>query len=384
MQKKIIALAVAGLVSGAAFAQSNVQIYGILDIGYLNQNIDYSDSANNSGSADLSRTGFDKGALSTSRLGFKGEEALGNGLKANFVYELGIASSSGGHSTDTATALTTRQAYVGLSGNWGSFNIGRQAAVADDVWAIASTGMRNNAVGALYTADVVTNLVSGITGTTTLDAVAGIRRTSLRLSDAWTYRSPSMGGLSFAAQYGKAENDLKVNGTTNTDNKSDFYGLSAVYANGPINAGLAYGKEEVDTVTGSTSNNKQWTLGGSYDFGVAKVFAIYANGKNDATKAGAVTLADSNGWELGVHVPVTGAVTLLASYMDGKHKVGVNGVVGQADVDYKGYQLGALYSLSKRTAAYAMYGSLEGKWKETGFDAKADIDQFAIGLRHSF
>lgn len=383
MQKKIIALAVAGLMSGAVMAQSNVQIYGILDVGYLNQDADYSDSAGNRGSADLSRTGFDKGALSTSRLGFKGEEALGNGLKANFVYELGIASSSGGFATDTATALTTRQAYVGLGGNWGSFNIGRQAAVADDVWGMASTGMRNNAVGALYTADVLSNLAAGITGTTTLDASAGVRRTSARLSDALTYRSPNMGGLSFAAQYGKADNDLKVNGTTTTDNKSDFYGLSAVYANGPINAGLAYGKEEVDTVTGSTSNNKQWTLGGSYDFGVAKAFALYANGKNDATKAAAVNLTDSNGWELGVHVPM-GAVTLLASYMDGKQKVGVNGVVGQADVDYKGYQLGALYSLSKRTAAYAMYGSLEGKWKETGFDGKADIDQFAIGLRHSF
>ena len=36
MQKKIIALAVAGLVSGVAFAQTNVTVYGAIDVAYVN------------------------------------------------------------------------------------------------------------------------------------------------------------------------------------------------------------------------------------------------------------------------------------------------------------------------------------------------------------
>ena len=78
MQKKIIALAVAGLVSGVAFAQSNVTIYGVADANY------YYASGDN-----LSRTGVDSGGLNGSRIGFKGEEALGNGLKAIFTMEYG-------------------------------------------------------------------------------------------------------------------------------------------------------------------------------------------------------------------------------------------------------------------------------------------------------
>ena len=80
MQKKIIALAIAGLASSAAFAQTNVQIYGIVDaaMAYVN---------NSQG-----RDGFavQSGVLAGNRIGFKGTEDLGNGLKANFVLEQGF------------------------------------------------------------------------------------------------------------------------------------------------------------------------------------------------------------------------------------------------------------------------------------------------------
>ncbi|MBK8118055.1 MAG: porin [Sulfuritalea sp.] len=77
MQKKVIALAVAGLVSGSAFAQSNVTIYGLVDVGVTYVTAD----GKNSGWA------IDNGLLSGSRLGFKGQEDLGNGLKAIFTLE---------------------------------------------------------------------------------------------------------------------------------------------------------------------------------------------------------------------------------------------------------------------------------------------------------
>ena len=80
MQKKLIAMAVAGLASGAALAQSNVTVYGIVDMAYIR------------GAADgaSSRTFINSGGLSGSRLGFKGVEDLGNGLKAVFNLEWGM------------------------------------------------------------------------------------------------------------------------------------------------------------------------------------------------------------------------------------------------------------------------------------------------------
>ena len=83
MQKKIIALAVAGLVSGVAFAQSNVTVYGIADAGI--------GSWSAGSSANQRTTGVMTGGMSASRLGFKGEEALGNGLKAIFQFETAVS-----------------------------------------------------------------------------------------------------------------------------------------------------------------------------------------------------------------------------------------------------------------------------------------------------
>ena len=81
MQKKIIALAVAGLVSGAAFAQSNVVIYGIADAGYVYASKNTADNVK-------SQSRIYSGGQSGSRLGFRGTEDLGNGLSANFRLEI--------------------------------------------------------------------------------------------------------------------------------------------------------------------------------------------------------------------------------------------------------------------------------------------------------
>jgi hypothetical protein len=88
MQKKIIALAVAGLASGAALAQTNVTIYGIADAAYVYSSGDPGNTRGVAGSPGVgingtnTFSGIQSGMLSGSRLGFKGEEALGNGLKA--------------------------------------------------------------------------------------------------------------------------------------------------------------------------------------------------------------------------------------------------------------------------------------------------------------
>lgn len=112
MKKSLLALAVLGAFAGAASAQTNVTIYGVVDAGITHEN-----------GAAGSVTKLATGVQSGNRLGFKGTEDLGGGLKANFQIENGFNLDTG---TQRQGALFGRQAYVGLSGNFGAINLGRQ------------------------------------------------------------------------------------------------------------------------------------------------------------------------------------------------------------------------------------------------------------------
>src|SRR5574337_403515 len=131
MQKKLIALAVAGLVAAPAFAQSNVTIYGRADFGMVSR----------SGTTDLQdripgfdvngKTEFQSGVQSGSRIGFKGAEDLGNGLKAIFEIEYGTKIDEG---TTSSVAWGNRHSYVGLTGNFGTVVGGRLDGVRYNIW----------------------------------------------------------------------------------------------------------------------------------------------------------------------------------------------------------------------------------------------------------
>ena len=127
MQKKIIALAVAGLVSGAAFAQSNVTVYGIADMSYVN----YSD-ANATG---YSSTGqVQSGQWKTSRFGLKGSEDLGNGLSAIFQTEFGMLMDVNN------STIKQRPSWVGLrSANLGEIKAGNMTTFEDELLVATST-----------------------------------------------------------------------------------------------------------------------------------------------------------------------------------------------------------------------------------------------------
>ena len=126
MQKKLIALAVASLASGAAFAQTNVTMYGVADVGYMYSTGDAGRVGNVPIPGTNTFSGINSGLLAGSRLGFRGEEALGNGLKAVFTleYSLNLDNNSGVGNTG---GLNARQQYVGLShSGWGTVALGRQ------------------------------------------------------------------------------------------------------------------------------------------------------------------------------------------------------------------------------------------------------------------
>ena len=159
MKKSLIALAALAAVSGAAQAQSSITIYGIVDAGYSTKTS--TAAGGTKGNAFLA-TGAAAGTLhaqaatketktsgiagngaeSTSRLGFRGTEDLGGGLKANFVFETGVNPAE-----STISAWNNRQAFVGLEGGFGVMTVGTVYSAAHSLAAGFSASTLPNVVG---------------------------------------------------------------------------------------------------------------------------------------------------------------------------------------------------------------------------------------------
>jgi len=348
MQKKIIALAVAGLMSGAAFAQSNVTVSGVLDISYQNSKT----------SGASSQTAIGSGFMSGSRIGFKGTEDLGNGLKAIFVLEYGLAiDTNAGIGAPEVTAANTvatgtqaRQQLLGLTGNWGTFVAGRAQTTGFDHAGKTMPGVAGSGLDSFNAAGAST-LVNA----------------SSRANNAVAYISPSFSGLTVAYNHARltearAKNAAAVGGA-NDDNTANL--LSADYANGPITAGLVWSNYAKD---GTAANDDITEVGlrAGYNFGVASVGLAYQYQDDDAAATG----NKDKKWGIGVAVPV-GAGVIAANYA----KASIDSTAA-AD-DKKVWSVGYIHNLSKRTNAYAGY-------IKTNNETAADSRAFAVGLRHSF
>jgi predicted porin len=341
MQKKIIALAVAGLVSGAAFAQSNVTVYGIVDAYYAHGNADVANGKQSSANY------INGGGLSGSRLGFKGTEDLGNGLKALFVLEYGLTNDA----NDGVGETLARQQLVGLTGNWGTVVAGRAQTTGYD-FTCAVSPIAGSAL------DPIAKL-----GTSTLLQCGGAGRQD----NAFAYISPAFSGLTFAYNHARVTEN---NGTDAGDNYGNLLSLS--YANGPITAGLIYSK--IDVSTAANADTTEWGLRASYDFGMAKLYGSYQDAKTG--KAGT-----EDKWTLGVAAPISAAGTVVFQY-------GANDMNGK-NTDSDAWTLAYTHGLSKRTTAYAGYTRVSNekaaaKAAIMAPKAGGDSSVLAVGLRHSF
>lgn len=278
MKKSLIALAVLAA-SGAAMAQSSVTIYGVADV------VIHKDKGVS--------TKMTSGGVSGSRLGFKGTEDLGGGLKANFLLEEGIDLTSG------AAAGFNRQAYVGVSGGFGEVKLGNVYTAYDDISGVTNPGF-----------DSKLSVENSIWASTGYISNPG--------SNIY-YASPSFGGFSGAVSYA-------LDGS-----KQDVTAFHVKYEGGPIYVGLAY-QDDADR-----GGDKFTRLNGSYDLGVAKLLAGYGKVKN----------ADVTEYSIGADVPVAANLTLSGGYASSKNNV--------SGVRASGFNIVAAYSLSKRTTVYGGY-----------------------------
>ncbi|WP_165570864.1 porin [Comamonas thiooxydans] len=218
------ALACAVSCSTVASAQEVVTIYGLIDAS-----VSYADDVSGSSSHTL-----DNGAWQSSRLGFRGVENLGGGLKAIFTLEAGLNVDTG----STSAAFFGRQSFVGLSGEMGTLTLGRQY---DFIYYLADGRL---VAGGLESA--VAGGPSGVAGAVgPLDLHAGGVRYDNSVK--WT---KNFGGLGVGLMYGLGREKAVPVGT------SRAISATLTYRNGGFDGGFAWVKDNYDAANSGNAANE--------------------------------------------------------------------------------------------------------------------------------
>lgn len=341
MKKSLIALAVAGVVSAPAFAATaNVDVYGKLSYS-LNVLDDQADA-----NSDLQFTS------NSSRIGFKGAEDLGGGLKAIWQVESTVNMDEGGGWG------AGRNTFIGLSGGFGTVLGGKHDTP------LKSVGRTVDMFGDGF-ADS-RNVMGGGSDTRANNVVA--------------YISPNMGGFAITAAY---STDLGDTANLGDADGKDVYNLSGTYSNGPLYLGLAYGDGDGHEVAGVGSH---WRAAAGYTFGNVKLVGQYDSLEDDNSVNAAAMNGDYDAWMVGASFTM-GAMVFKGNYMTGEYD-------GAGGAEPEQWTVGMDYNLSKRTTVYGLYVSGEditlgggaglGDRNASCTTCGGDISGFSVGVAHSF
>ncbi len=336
--------ALATLAATGAFAQSSVQIDGVFDAGI--QSIDNKGTRVN---------GIANNGSSTSQINFRGTEDLGGGLKANFRIETDFNSvNRDGNKAGGQGAFGNGEIRVGLAGGFGSIDAG---------------AVNYNSLGTALTGQPFgTAIGSGFSATL---------RGLVRSDNSVKYTSPSFSGLNVTLYNAQKQTKAADATVTTTPLSFDFAGSEEVgvnYANGPVAASFSSLKTKAVAGLNTTYN----TLGANYTMGAVKLFGLVQEMKTSDN-------TDKSSYASVSAAYTMGATTLMAQFGQMKDKQGTNN-----GLKSKLASIGADYALSKRTAVYARYESIDDKAGVaaiTGYTAvgtETTRTRTAIGVRHAF
>ena len=349
MKETLVSIAVLAF-AGAASAQSSVVLYGRIDASIASQKTDVGGVTTVDNGAQIR-----SGAHTGSRWGLKGSEDLGGGFKANFQLEQGFNVDNGEQSAGSIPALAAggaaaavtarqfhRQSWVGLSGGFGSLQLGRQYSTIDSLYTehdpLAFSGY--SAMGYAFNSGAYAN--------------------SSRLDNVVYYSLPGMGGFNASALWATGENKNGAAGT-----RKNLTGLQAIYASGPLSVGGAWENQRFNAI----ADTRAWDLGAAYDLGAAKLYAQVEGANNKATDS------KDSGYQIGVKIPL-GAPTLALSYARENLKT-----AGTKVSTASAYAVMGQYPLSKRTYVYAAY--LRGT-TDPVVGATTRQRNYGLGLVHNF
>lgn len=326
MKKSLLALAALTAFAGVASAQSSVTAFGIVDLAAR-----YVD--NHSGSIKS----LSSGGQATSRLGFRGVEDLGGGLRAGFWLEseIGADTGSSGSTVGTATnVFWARRSTVSLMGGFGEVRLGRDFTPtynsfgAVEIFGYVGVASPANLRGAFY----------GNSQAGTATAVRG--------SNGISYFLPTMGGLT---------GQLQVTAGEGAANQAKSMSGRLAYAAGALTLVGSYGQLEKQGVM--TDDLTTWNLGLRYNLGFATIGGLYE--ESDVAVSGRglkQKLATAN-----ITVPM-GAGRFLAQYTESG---GVGTAAAPSLFSAKSYGLGYVHNMSKRTSVYGNYGRIDNEGNAT-------------------
>ena len=296
-------------------------------------------------------------ASNSSRLGFKGNHGIGNGLKIVFQYESGVdltgrgTNDGNGGGTSNNLFSTARDSFVGLSGNFGTVVGGRLAALNQWVYDYNLFADQVGDLGNIWGG-------SGLPG---------------RANGTLAYLTPDLGnGFSAVVAY------MPENGTKD----ADALVLKGNYASGPLKLGLGY----INLGTGT--GNPDWkttAITASYDMGNLTV----GGGYQTESDMGGINGNDRDSYTLGASFRIGGAGTIKAQY--------TNSNADAANSDASMYAVGYDYALTKSTTVYVAYSSTDNdplaafsanNWGHgqavAPFALGSDPSSFSIGVVYKF
>ncbi len=397
MQKKLIAVAVAGALAApaAALAQSTVQMYGniYMEYAFTSTGANTANTVNPANVDILQAPG--------SAIGFKGEEKLGGGMSAWFQCE-----SSADFRGINGDGLCTRNSAVGFKGGFGNFFVG--------IWdtpfkrTIGNVGGRDT--GIFGTADLLVN-----NSTSTNDgASAGVFKRRQR--NSFNYSSPNFGGFEVMAAFSSTNSSSSLT-TSDAGAKPRIWSLAGEYKAGPLalsagweqhtkaynnavtpvatlsTTGVALGTPGVATFAGDETG---WHLSGAYTLGNGlKLGATYTQQEAD-TAVGAN--AENTAWQIGAEWKISGPHSVHFGYTKADSSEGTLGAamggrpaVGAAANGAKLWQIRYLHNLSKRTTASIGYVNLKNDVSGTydlmgvsGTGVGAKSSAVAVSVQHRF
>lgn len=352
MKRHLLVPALAALASAPpGHAQSSVTVFGLLDTGLAHYRVH----------GGASQTALASDGMASSRIGVRGQEDLGGGLRAAFWLEGAVAPD------DPGTLSFARRSTVGLSGTWGEIRLGRDYTPTYMIQSEFSGPWVTNGVGEslVYRARA-----------TLYGSANGGQSTHVRASNSIGYFLPKgLGGLSGHLQYAFPE-------AADGSQAGRYLGGRLTYGQGPWRLGAAYSRATGGPKSPATRPRdlRSASLGASYDFGAAALEALYARDSVDMPQ-GRKTL---EGLTAGLTVPSgQGEWRLSYGHVAFRHL----GDAARADKLAFGY----VHHLSKRTALYATHAHIRnrrGAAFTVGGDPAGLPNQSAsgqnIGIRHQF
>ncbi|MFZ1326902.1 MAG: porin [Candidatus Contendobacter sp.] len=361
MQKTVLALAVAAVLTAPLAAQADTVLYGSARVS-----IDYVDEGNDSIGELFDDEGYWDVTNNSSRLGVVGSEDLGGGLSAIYRYEFGV------DVTEGSNFESNREKYVGLKGGFGQVSLGTQETPYYHVAGVADTFNSGRTFGAS----------AWLGGGFASDDVRG-PGDLVRLDNSLYYSTPDFGGFNVEAMLAM---DGRVGKADGFSDGIDIWNVAVKYSNGPFFGGLSYvalnGNNNLLLDSGATVDLDldQWAAALGYTGGAFSVALIYEKGAFNTSNV--ARNIRRNG------VPIIGGDDAQNWYLTGAYSFGNNtlrAAYGQLDTGIDGedrvdnYLVGYQYNLSKRTSLWVEY---------IGRDANtlqfSDLNAVSIGTRVDF